>query len=206
MPQHDDFEFANDNPPPSRPGVINEGRHTVRVSSIGRGTPPWSDEMQVKLMLRANECNNTAPIFVDVPISNARRLEAMAAALGADVATLVEGELGQFASKEIEVVVGHFTRRDGTIGAGVKAFLPMKAEPVAEPVPAKPVIVAKPKPPAPLEITDALIESVARRVIELLESKGVPTPATKPPPPIRKTPRAAERAKMLLDDDGDIPF
>lgn len=214
MSQHDDdFEFANDNPPPSRPGVVNEGRHVVRVSSIGRGTPPWSDEVQVKLMLRANECDNTAPIFVDVPISNARRLEAMAAAFGTDVATLVEGELGQFASREIDVVVGHFKKRDGTVGAGVKAFLPRKVEPVAESVPATPVIEARPRTPAPVEITDALIEAVAKRVIELLESKGVPTPKSKAPaapakklPPPKGMPRAAEKAQALMGDDDDLPF
>lgn len=210
MPTHDDdFNFADDNPPPSPPGVVNEGRHTVRVSSISRGTPPWSDGLQISLRLACDDCPGTAAIFVDVPVSNTRRLEAMAAALGTDVATLVEGELAPFASKEIEVIVGHFKKRDGTVGASVKAFLPMKVEPVAEPVPAKRVNEAKPKPPAPLEITDALIEAVAKRVIALLETKGIAAPsqpAVKRPPPIQKTPRAAERAKMLLDDDGDIPF
>lgn len=214
MSQHDDdFEFANDNPPPSRPGVVNEGRHTVRVSSIGRGTPPWSDEVQVNLMLRADECNNRAAIIVNVPVSNARRLEAMAAALGGDVATLVEGELGRFANREIEVIVGHFTRRDGTVGAGVKAFLPRKAKPVAYPVAAKPVIAAKSKPLPPLEITDELIEAVAQRVIVLLETKGVPTHKSKAAAALAKKapsrkgmPRAAEKAQALMGDDDDLPF
>ena len=93
----DAFEVANNNPP--RPGVINEGRHTLRVSSISRGPSPWGGEMRLSLRLACDEAEDAALIFCDVPFNNGRRLEAVAAALGTDAETLVEGDLRPFAGQ-----------------------------------------------------------------------------------------------------------
>ena len=197
----DAFEVANNNSP--RPGVINEGRHTLRVSSISRGPSPWGGEMRLSLRLACDEAEDAAPIFVDVPFTNDRRLAAVAAALGTDALTLVEGDLRPFAGQQLEAVVGHYQKRDGSTAAGVKAFLPAKA---AE-VPA--VNTASEHPSAvkaqPL-VSDALVEAVAQRVIELIAAKDAP-PRKAKRVAVKRDPRsAAVKVVDALGDDDDIPF
>ena len=197
----DAFEVANNNPP--RPGVINEGRQALRVSSISRGPSPWGGEMRLSLRLACDEAEDAAPIFVDVPFTNDRRLAAVAAALGTDSLTLVEGDLRPFAGQQLEAVVGHYQKRDGSTAAGVKAFLPAKA---AE-VPA--VSTATDSPPAvnaQPSFSDDLVEAVAQRVIELIAAKDAPPRKAKRAAPKRDPRSAAVKVVDALGDDDDIPF
>ena len=66
----DAFEVENSTTPV--PGVVNEGRHTLRVSSISRGPSPWGGEMRLSLRLACDAAEDAAPIFVDVPFTNDR--------------------------------------------------------------------------------------------------------------------------------------
>jgi hypothetical protein len=196
----DAFEVANNNSP--RPGVINEGRHTLRVSSISRGPLPWGGEMRLSLRLACDEAEDAAPIFVDVPFTNDRRLAAVAAALGTDSLTLVEGDLRPFAGQQLEAVVGHYQKRDGSTAAGVKAFLPKTAD--------EPAVSTATEPPpavnAQPSFSDALVEAVAQRVIELIAAKDAPPRKAKRVAAKRDPRSAAVKVVDALGDDDDIPF
>ena len=197
---NDAFDVESSTPPV--PGVVNEGRHTLRVSSISRGPSPWGGEMRLSLRLACDAAEDAAPIFVDVPFTNDRRLEAVAAALGTDAETLVEGDLRPFAGQQLEAVVGHYQKRDGSTAAGVKAFLPKTAD---EPV----VSTATDSPPAvnaQPSFSDDLVEAVAQRVIELIAAKDAP-PRKAKRVAVKRDPRsAAVKVVDALGDDDDIPF
>ena len=197
---NDAFDVESSTPPV--PGVVNEGRHTLRVSSISRGPSPWGGEMRLSLRLACDAAEDAAPIFVDVPFTNDRRLEAVAAALGTDALTLVEGDLRPFAGQQLEAVVAHYQKRDGSTAAGVKVFLPKTAE-----VPA--VNTASEHPSAvnaqPL-VSDALVEAVAQRVIELIAAKDAPPRKAKRVAAKRDPRSAAVKVVDALGDDDDIPF
>jgi hypothetical protein len=196
----DALEVENSTPPV--PGIVNEGRHTVRVSSISRGPSPWGGEMRLSLRLACDEAEGAAPIFVDVPFNNDRRLGAVAAALGTDAETLVEGDLRPFAGQQLEAVVGHYKKRSGSTAAGIKVFLPKTAD---EPA----VNTATEQPPAinaQLPFSDALVEAVAQRVIALLAAKDAPPRRATRAAPKRDPRSQAVKVVDALADDDDIPF
>ena len=198
---NDAFDVERSTPPV--PGVVNEGRHTLRVSSISRGPSPWGGEMRLSLRLACDAAEDAAPIFVDVPFTNDRRLAAVAAALGTDALTLVEGDLRPFAGQQLEAVVAHYQKRDGSTAAGVKAFLPVKA---AE-VPA--VSTATDSPPlvnAQPQFSDDLVEAVAQRVIELIAARDAPPRKAKRAAPKRDPRSQGVKVADALGDDDDIPF
>ena len=197
---NDAFDVESSTPPV--PGVVNEGRHTLRVSSISRGPSPWGGEMRLSLRLACDAAEDAAPIFVDVPFTNDRRLAAVAAALGTDAQTLVEGDLRPFAGQQLEAVVGHYQKRDGSTAAGVKAFLPKTAD--------EPVVSTATEPPpavnAQPSFSDDLVEAVAQRVIELIAAKDAP-PRKAKRVAVKRDPRsAAVKVVDALGDDDDIPF
>ena len=201
MSMHDDvFEVSNSTPPV--PGVVNEGRHTLRVSSISRGPSPWGGEVRLSLRLACDAAEDAAPIFVDVPFTNDRRLEAVAAALGTDSPTLVEGDLRPFAGQQLAAVVGHYQKRDGSTAAGVKAFLPKTADGPAANTAAEPPPAVNAQP----SFSNALVEAVAQRVIELIAAKDAPPRKAKRVAAKRDPRSAAVKVVDALGDDDDIPF